>query len=539
MVGIYCRVSTKGQEKDGYSLETQEEKGRDFARSLGEECEVYREALSGKRLENRDVWWHLADDIKAGTIDKVWIIDSDRLARKQLDSLIMLEFLEEQGIEFYVDGRKIDFDNPDDVMVFQITQAVAERTGADIIRKSMRGIRRSIDNGTWAVNRLYGYERKFESSGSIKWVVVAEQAEAIRRMFELYLKGMSLNQITKSLNKEGYRSWGGGYFEVSRINRTLKQPRYAGYTYNQKGELIESKVYEPIISKETWRKASELVKMNPARSFRKKADHISTGILRCGKCGEAFHFHTRGHTGQKMGYYEHHQNGVKACDQLPVSIRDYFLDLLLSTLYLMTIQDQESVKKLYEEEQRKIEQAKGRVEHHIVRLEKREDKLKAEKKRLIQSIRKGIIGDNDVADDMREINSELRTLAKNREEYMKSIRESQERYEILIAKFGADNLVKFADGTNLLKREMLRVLVEKAAITERQITVKMATGQSFSLSYPRARRSKDHNSREDDREYIYQYIEKIQDEFSSTKEFRETFDKTLELLEPKNPSGHQ
>ena len=106
MVGIYCRVSTKGQEKDGYSLDTQEEKGRDFASSLGEDCEVYREALSGKRLENREVWWHLSDDIKAGIIDKVWIIDGDRLARKQLDSLIMIKFLDEQGTEFYVDGKK-------------------------------------------------------------------------------------------------------------------------------------------------------------------------------------------------------------------------------------------------------------------------------------------------------------------------------------------------------------------------------------------------------------------------------------------------
>ena len=480
-------------------------------------------------MENREVWWHLSDDIKAGTIDKVWIIDGDRLARKQLDSLIMLKFLEEQGIEFYANGKKIDFSNPDDVMVFQITQAVAERTGADIIRKSMRGIRRSIDNGTWAVNRLYGYERQFEPDGSVKWVVVPEQAEAIRRMFELYLEGMSLNQVTKSLNKQGYRSWGGGYFEVSRINRTLKQPKYAGFSYNMKGELIESKVYEPIISKEIWRKASELVKMNPSRSFRKKADHISTGIIKCGKCGEPFHYHSRGHVGQKMGYYEHHQNGVKECDQLPVSIRDYFLDLLLSTLYLMTIQDQESVKKLYEEEQRKLEQEKGQIDHHIVRLEKRETELNVQKKRLIQSIRKGIIRDSDVADDMREINAELRTLAKDREEYMKSVRESQERYEILIAKFGADNLMKFADGTNFLKREMLRVLVEKATITDRQIAIKMATGQTFSLSYPRARRSS--IPWEDDREYIYQYIEKNQGKFTSTKEFEVTFAKTLELLE--------
>ena len=80
---------------------------------------------------------------------------------------------------------------------------------------------------------------------------------------------------------------------------------------------------------------------------------------------------------------------------------------------------------------------------------------------------------------------------------------------------------------------MLRALVEKATITERQIAIKMATGQSFSLSYSRARRNKNHNAWEDDQDYIYQYIEKIQDEFSSTKEFEDTFSKTLELLDQK------
>ena len=59
----------------------------------------------------------------------------------------------------------------------------------------------------------------------------------------------------------------------------------------------------------------------------------------------------------------------------------------------------------------------------------------------------------------------------------------------------------------------------------------MATGQTFSLSYPMARRNKTHSPWEDDREYIYQYIEKNQGKFTSTKEFEVTFAKTLELLE--------
>ncbi len=53
------------------------------------------------------------------------------------------------------------------------------------------------------------------------------------------------------------------------------------------------------------------------------------------------------------------------------------------------------------------------------------------------------------------------------------------------------------------------------------------------MSYPRASRSNKQGVFDDDREYIYQHIEKIQGEITSTKEFEETFSKTLELLERK------
>jgi len=99
----------------------------------------------------------------------------------------------------------------------------------------------------------------------------------------------------------------------------------------------------------------------------------------------------------------------------------------------MAIQDQESVKRLYEDQQRKIEKEKVRIKNDIQRIEKRETELRDQKKRLIRAIMKEIIEDKDASVEMRAINTELNELASNRTAFTKSIRNTQMEYEILLA----------------------------------------------------------------------------------------------------------
>jgi len=99
----------------------------------------------------------------------------------------------------------------------------------------------------------------------------------------------------------------------------------------------------------------------------------------------------------------------------------------------MAIQDQESVKRLYEDQQRKIEKEKVRIKNDIQRIEKRETELRDQKKRLIRAIMKEIIEDKDASVEMRAINTELNELASNRTAFTKSIRNTQTEYEILLA----------------------------------------------------------------------------------------------------------
>jgi len=204
----------------------------------------------------------------------------------------------------------------------------------------------------------------------------------------------------------------------------------------------------------------------------------------------------------------------------------------------MAIQDQESVKRLYEDQQRKIEKEKVRIKNDIQRIEKRETELRDQKKRLIRAIMKEIIEDKDASVEMRAINTELNELASNRTAFTKSIRNTQTEYEILLAKYGAENMVKFADGNRMLKREMMRSMIERATITDRQLSIKMITGQTFRLTYPKTKRDAEHEIWEYDRHYIFTYIDSIQDTIHSTQSFQEMYMKVLQSLEEGREIGY-
>ena len=487
MVAIYARVSTKKQEKDGYSLPEQVRLGTVFADGRGDSCQSYVEARSGKHLKNRTEWRRLETDIEAGQIKTVWIMDNDRLARDQLDSQLMLRFMKDHDIEFWVGSKCIDFNNSDDMMVFQVTQAISEKTGKDIVRKSTIGIHASKDAGDWANVRLYGYERVFDEKGKAHWVTVKEQVAALRRMFALYVEGMSIRQITARLEKEGYQSWAGGTLKPANVNRALKNPRYVGMIPNTRGELVKSNVYEPVIDRRTWETARKRVLLNPSRSFRVTANHLVSGVLRCARCGKSFYHHERSLiNGQRRNdeSYLHDSHGVK-CGQHPARLSSRWLGLLFQVIYMISIRDTRSIAKLYAEESKKITRRGEQIERDGQRIEGRITELSKKKQRLVSAIANGAIAEEDAGGEIRKINAEVIKLERAKIESRRELTFKQDRTELLLREFSAQSFYKFTDekSTDRERRDMLRRIIETAVIEGRQITVKVVSGKMFTLTY--------------------------------------------------------
>ena len=90
--GIYIRVSTPEQEKNGYSLNAQEEKLKSFALAKDYEVtKVYRDGgFSGAKLE-RPAMLEMIDDIENNKLDLVLVYKLDRLSRSQKNTMYLIE----------------------------------------------------------------------------------------------------------------------------------------------------------------------------------------------------------------------------------------------------------------------------------------------------------------------------------------------------------------------------------------------------------------------------------------------------------------
>jgi site-specific DNA recombinase len=94
-VAIYARVSTEWQVEHGYSIGTQLEACRKKAESLGAFVvkEYVDDGYSGGFLE-RPALEQLRDAVQEGLYEAVIVHDADRLSRKLIHQLILVEEFE-------------------------------------------------------------------------------------------------------------------------------------------------------------------------------------------------------------------------------------------------------------------------------------------------------------------------------------------------------------------------------------------------------------------------------------------------------------
>lgn len=97
----YGRVSTDAQEREGTSLETQEEACRTLAIRQGyrvAEGHVYRESHSGSELWDRPLLTALRDAVRQRLIDAVIVYETGRLSRDPVHLLIIAEECAHWGV---------------------------------------------------------------------------------------------------------------------------------------------------------------------------------------------------------------------------------------------------------------------------------------------------------------------------------------------------------------------------------------------------------------------------------------------------------
>lgn len=152
MIYGYARVSTKGQAKDGNSLEAQEKALRESGAN-----EIYVDAFTGTKTD-RPEFDKLMDKIQKG--DTLIVTKLDRFARSMTQGSELVSDLVEKGIKVYILNIGVMDNTPSSKLIRNVFFAFAEFERDMIVERTMEGKTIAKQNPDFREGRPKKYSRK-------------------------------------------------------------------------------------------------------------------------------------------------------------------------------------------------------------------------------------------------------------------------------------------------------------------------------------------------------------------------------------------
>ena len=152
MIYGYARVSTKGQAKDGNSLEAQEKALRESGAN-----EIYVDAFTGTKTD-RPEFDKLMNKIQKG--DTLIVTKLDRFARSMSQGSELVSDLIERGIKVYILNIGVMDNTPSSKLSRNVFFAFAEFERDMIVERTMEGKAIAKQNPDFREGRPKKYSRK-------------------------------------------------------------------------------------------------------------------------------------------------------------------------------------------------------------------------------------------------------------------------------------------------------------------------------------------------------------------------------------------
>src|SRR6266850_4128530 len=268
---IYARVSSKDQEREGYSIPAQLKLLREYAQR--NQFTIVREFLDVEtaKVAGRKQFGEMLIFFSNTSACRVLIVEkTDRLYRNFRDCVT----LEDLDIEIHLpkEGQIISKDSKSQAKLVHGIQVVIARNYIENLREEVKkGMREKAEQGIYPSRPPLGYQNnKLEHTIEVD----PRRAAIPKRMFELYASGHhSLSGLRPVLRKEFGVNLAKGYLE-----RLLKNPFYVGQFY------WESKLYRgthtPLVSLALFEQVQDVFRGRNKPRYRTH-DFPYRGLLTC------------------------------------------------------------------------------------------------------------------------------------------------------------------------------------------------------------------------------------------------------------------
>ena len=297
--GIYIRVSTFDQAREGFSLREQEERLKEFCKFKRYNIyKVYQDAGISAKNDKRPAYQEMIEDVKKGNINVIVALKLDRLTRSVYDIEKLMKFVNDYECDIDCMADESNTTTSNGRMVMRIMTSVSQNEIEKCSERTKFGMAGAIKNGHIPNRTGLGFKRENK-----KLVPDPLTKDIIVRIFDLYLEGKSHQAIANIYNKEkvlGKTNW-----YDSTVQKILSNELYKGDYVNgkrTKHPTYYENVIEPIVSKEKW-ESCQYQKLRNARHYERTATYLFTNKLKCSKCGNFLGGHATTKTNGKKYYY--------------------------------------------------------------------------------------------------------------------------------------------------------------------------------------------------------------------------------------------
>ena len=304
---IYARVSSKDQEREGFSIPAQLQLLRGYATAREQVvAQEFVDVETAKQAGRTGFGDMLAFLRKDKSCQILLVEKTDRLYRNlkdwvTLDGLDLEIHLVKENIVISPESRSSE------KFMHGIKVLMAKNYIDNLSEETKKGMLEKARQGIWPSNAPLGYLNTMGTEGKRTIVPDPALAPLIRGMFERYATGKhSLKEIAQLARQDGMLYPKSKHpVPTSTVHKILRNRIYSG-DFDFDGKMFPGK-YEAIISRELWEQVQDVVNgRNRTKPHPVRREFAFGNLIKCGHCGCAMVGELK-----KQRYVYYHCTGFK------------------------------------------------------------------------------------------------------------------------------------------------------------------------------------------------------------------------------------
>ena len=403
VAGIYIRVSTEDQVREGFSLGEQEEKLKQLCKYKDYKIyKIYKDAgISAKNMSGRPAFQQMLEDMRAGKINYIVAYKLDRVTRSVRDLEVLISELEEHHCYLVCDRDDVNTSTANGRFFVRMLTVLSQLEIEIVSERTKFGLTGAIKSGHIPGTCPLGYKR----NESKKMVIDETTKDVIIRIFNLYLQGKSYQTIANILNEEKVlepKKW-----DDSTIEKIINNKIYVG-DYERfkrvakeqgKEPVIYPNVVEPIITRAMFEDV-QIQKEKNQRAYCRDRVYIFMQKMKCPKCGKLMS--SKGTGGKKKKYMYYH------CSDCKLYLREDLIEEQVMPMIMDLIEYDMTVKKYF------YPVLADKKEKNTDKLDKEINTLRNQKNRIKEAYLKEIVDVEEFSKEYKAIDEKLELLEQKR-----------------------------------------------------------------------------------------------------------------------------